>query len=100
MRGEAAWLDLLVILGGALFVLGIIVLGTWRSGFRRRKQEFVCPLEHIPVKATVLLDAKTLRWTFVERCSAFADPEAVTCSQACREEHAPLRIQRLEAVVR
>lgn len=56
-----------------------------RGGGLRKAQScrFVCPLLRQPVACRVLQDVRIGRWLGVESCSAFGDPEELSCEQEC-----------------
>ncbi len=84
MTGEAHWFTLAVLLAGAA---GTLLIATFSFLLGRRyvihRRRFVCPVRDEAVETTMVRDEKTGEWTSVLSCSAFPDPEHVTCEQKC-----------------
>jgi hypothetical protein len=85
MTGEANWLPLAIWLVGLAVVLLMawLAVGAW-SRFFRRQLVVTCPKTGEQYEC-VLKGDKTRdgMFTDVERCSAFEDPDHVTCEKTC-----------------
>lgn len=91
MTGEAHWLTFMpLILGG----LWLAWLRNREANEERRyvleQRQFRCPRHwRSVVDATVVRDAQSDEAIGVRSCSAFADPESVTCDRACVAQFKP-----------
>ena len=90
MAGQAHWLTFAFIAGGAVALLLMLWLQTRASKAGRGKhylsRQTECPKRHVMVDATFIQDNKTGEISDVVRCTAFKDPEHVTCDGYCADE--------------
>jgi hypothetical protein len=90
MTGQAHWLTLAFIAGGAAALLLMLWLEGRASRAGRGKhylsRTIECPKKHLMVDATFIQDNKTGAVDDVVRCTAFDDPERVTCRKYCGDE--------------
>jgi len=63
----------------AVSVLALRGGGLWKVQSCR----FVCPLLKQPVACRIQQDVRIGRWLGVQSCSAFGDPEELSCGQEC-----------------
>jgi hypothetical protein len=79
--------DWVGVASGAALAAGVSA-AAWtglRGGGVRRAQRcrIMCPMFHQGVDCRIVQDIRTGQWKRVEACSAFVDPEAVSCDQEC-----------------
>jgi hypothetical protein len=86
MKGQAHWIDLVVILAGALLVFGGMFLATARWTVKRIRMRLKCPIESEHMDVVFVQDAATGVYVDVESCSAFRNPRDVRCHEDCRRE--------------
>jgi hypothetical protein len=86
MKGQAHWIDLIVILAGALLVFGGIFLATARWTIKRIRMRLTCPVDSARVDVVMTQDAATGVYVDVESCSAFKNPRQVRCQEDCRRK--------------
>jgi hypothetical protein len=72
----------LIILGGGLLALTAALL---HSGPRRVRETLRCPWIGRVVTADFLVRAATAPPSDVVSCTAFPDPQRITCKKLCRE---------------
>lgn len=71
---------LLIALGGLLFLAAALLPDT-----RRVRETFRCPLQGRTVTTDFLVPSAARHPSSVVRCTAFRNPEEVTCKKPCRE---------------
>jgi len=90
MTGQAHWLTFAFIAGGAVALLLMLWLAGRASKAGRGKhylsRTIECPKKHVRVDATFIQDNQTGKISDVVRCTAFDDPEKVTCAGQCADE--------------
>lgn len=87
MSGEASWLTLAIMLGGALFVIGLVVAAFASNGFRRVQRSVECPGTSHPASLVALESQTSGRPADVLRCSELHGQ--VTCNRACLNQLEP-----------
>jgi hypothetical protein len=83
MTGEAHWIDPVLMILGALGVAFMVWQASRGTLVRRRQRRAICPHFHIPVHGTFTQDTLTGKWIDVERCSACAPENRVSCDKLC-----------------
>ena len=84
MHGEAHWFPIVWMLIGGGLVLAIEGASRWLSRhFLEEEREVLCPVRHERASTLVVVDARTGRPTGIRRCSAFPNPDDVTCAKPC-----------------
>ncbi len=87
MHGESHWFPVVWMLVGGAAVLGIEWLERMLSRhLREQERDVLCPVRHERMRALVVVDDRTGQPTGVRRCSAFENPESVTCAKPCLAE--------------
>ena len=84
MTGQAHWITFIPLFLGGLLIAWLVLRearAARRYWLERRRLN--CPTLHRRVAATVVRDARSGEAIGVQSCSAFADPETVTCDKAC-----------------
>jgi hypothetical protein len=90
MTGPETWLTFVFIAGGALLVVALGWLATRASKAGRGKHceshRVACSTKGQLFDCTFVADNATGELERVASCSAFADPEHVTCEERCIDE--------------
>jgi FtsP/CotA-like multicopper oxidase with cupredoxin domain len=86
MKGQAHWIDLVVILLGALLIFGGVLLATARWALQRVRKRLTCPVKGETVDVLLVKDKATNVYVDVTSCSAFRNPRDVRCAQTCRRD--------------
>ena len=90
MSGEPSWITAALMLGGALFVVGLAAFGRAVKGFRRVSLSVACPATGHPARLVTLQSERTGEHTDVVRCSELSGD--VTCDRACLAQANPSRL--------
>jgi hypothetical protein len=83
MNGEASWLTVAILLFGAAGIGTLAAIGT-NIGMKLRavRRRVACP-RGVQCDCVLLQNPSDGRWVDVAACSAFDDPERVTCQRRC-----------------
>lgn len=84
MTGQAHWFGFVPILLGGIALLWLL----WRDrvaerSFHVEERRFLCPALRTKVIAKLVRDAESGRVIGVRSCTAFTNPETVTCDKEC-----------------
>jgi hypothetical protein len=90
MNGEASWLTVAILLFGLLGIGMLAAVGT-QIGMKLRavRRRVQCPRGR-ECECVLLQNPSDGHWVDVAACSAFDDPERVTCKRRCLERVAAL----------
>jgi hypothetical protein len=90
MMGQASWITLAFIGGGAVVValLGYYASRASKAGRHRfyETHKIVCPRHRVEADCVFVRNAETGAVESVARCDLFDDPERVRCDEKCRDE--------------
>jgi hypothetical protein len=90
------WTAVLLSLGVCAAAVGWLLSSAGRLE-RAQEFRFVCPRLEQPVSCRVVQNVRIGQWLRVESCSAFADPQQLTCDRECLRQAnlgLPLRAAR------
>jgi hypothetical protein len=80
----ASWITFAFLAAGGAGLFGLLVGNWWAERrYREIKTHFICPVHKKDVEVAMVRDRRTGDYTGVRSCSAFANPENVTCNMAC-----------------
>jgi len=86
MNGQSHWIDIVLLLIGGCGVAVLFLLNWLSSRFLHAEtRDFVCPRKG-SVEAVLVQNMRSGQWLGVRRCTAFKDPDFVTCTRDCVDE--------------
>jgi hypothetical protein len=84
MAGQAHWITGMVLLLGALLVVGLpLLLARYQANFRGVRRDLICPKSKNVARVELVQFVPTQQFTGVFSCSEFEDPTRVRCTKNC-----------------